>query len=88
MSGIKKMFSLLLKGIVALIIFVSVLALSTKRDKPSGTYVKGSIDRKGHFRKAHYRKSVSSDPSAIKKRNASRKYYHTKGKYLRKKKSE
>jgi hypothetical protein len=86
LSGIKKMIFFLLKGIGALLIFGFFLIPYDKSDKSSGTYVEASIDRRGKFRKAHYRKSFSTDPSAIKKRNASRKYYHTKGKYLRRKK--
>jgi hypothetical protein len=49
----------------------------------SGSYVEGSIDRRGRYRKPHFRKSVSTDPHAYRNRARSRYYYHTRGKYLR-----
>lgn len=56
-----------------------------KSDDSGWTYVKPSIDYKGKMRKGHMRRKVSSDKNAIKNRNRSRYYYHTKGKYRRKK---
>jgi len=50
------------------------------------TYVKPSVDRRGRFRKGHVRMPVSSSPNAIKNQNKSRYYYHTRGKYTRRKK--
>jgi hypothetical protein len=48
-------------------------------------YVKPSIDYKGKFRKGYVRMPVSVNKNAIKNQNRSRYYYHTKGKYMRKK---
>ncbi len=57
-----------------------------KTDDAGGTYVKPSIDYRGRMRKGYVRKKVSTDKNAIKNRNRSRYYYHTRGKYRRKKK--
>lgn len=56
-----------------------------KSDYSGWSYVKPSIDYKGKMRKGHVRRKVSSDKNAIKNRNRSRYYYHTRGKYRRKK---
>jgi hypothetical protein len=56
-----------------------------KSDKAGGVYVKPTITRTGKFRKGHVRKNVSTDKNAIKNQNRSRYYYHTRGKYRRKK---
>jgi hypothetical protein len=56
-----------------------------KSDSAGGTYVKPTITRTGKFRKGHVRRKVSTDKNAIKNQNRSRYYYHTRGKYLRKK---
>lgn len=57
-----------------------------KTDDAGGTYVKPSIDYRGRMRKGYVRKKVSTNKNAIKNRNRSRYYYHTRGKYRRKKK--
>lgn len=57
-----------------------------KSDDAGGIYVKPSIDYRGRMRKGYVRKKVSTDKNAIKNRNRSRYYYHTRGKYRRKKK--
>ena len=57
-------------------------------DSKSGrgaTYVKPSVDRRGRFRKGHVRMPVSAKKDAMKSRNKSRYYYHTRGKYRRRK---
>ncbi len=56
-----------------------------KSDKAGGVYVKPTITRTGKFRKGHVRKNVSTNKNAIKNQNRSRYYYHTRGKYRRKK---
>lgn len=48
-------------------------------------YVKPSIDYKGKIRKGYVRMPVSTKKNAIKNQNRSRYYYHTRGKYRRKK---
>ena len=48
------------------------------------TYVSPSIDKRGRFRKGHIRMPASTDKNAVKNRNKSRYYYHTRGKYRRK----
>ena len=50
------------------------------------TYVSPSINYKGQFRKGYVRKSVSTNPNAIRNQSKSRYYYKTKGKYMRKRK--
>lgn len=52
--------------------------------KPS--YVKPYVTRTGKIVRGHYRKSYSTSPSVFKNRAKSRYYYHTKGKYTRRKK--
>ena len=56
-----------------------------KSDSAGGTYVKPTITRTGKFRKGYVRKKVSTNKNAIKKQNRSRYYYHTRGKYRKKK---
>jgi hypothetical protein len=56
-----------------------------KSENAGGTYVKPSIDYKGKMRKGYVRKKVSTNKNAIKNQNRSRYYYHTRGKYRRKK---
>jgi hypothetical protein len=49
-------------------------------------YVPPSINYKGQFRKGYVRKSVSTNPNAIRNQSKSKYYYKNKGKYRRKKK--
>jgi hypothetical protein len=51
------------------------------------TYIPPSINYKGQFRKGYVRKSVSSNPNAIRNQSKSKYYYKTRGKYMRKKKN-
>ena len=69
--------------VYALLFLFLILSLGSCSGETSGSYVKGSIDRRGRYRKPHYRKSVSTDPHAYRNRARSRYYYHTRGKYLR-----
>ena len=50
------------------------------------TYVPPTTTYKGQFRKGYVRKSVSTNPNAIRNQSKSKYYYETRGKYLRKKK--
>ena len=50
------------------------------------TYVPPTINYKGQFRKGYIRKSVSTNPNAIRNQFKSKYYYKTKGKYMRKRK--
>jgi hypothetical protein len=56
-----------------------------ENDKGNYRYVSPSIDLRGRFRKGHFRKSVSTHKNAFKNRARSRYYYHTRGKYRRRK---
>jgi hypothetical protein len=47
------------------------------------TYVPPSINYKGQFRKGYVRKSVSTNPNAIRNQSKSKYYYKTRGKYRR-----
>jgi hypothetical protein len=79
-----KLFSLLF--FVGCSQFLLLTSCDFKKSDDSGwTYVKPSIDYKGKMRKGHVRRKVSTDKNAIKNRNRSRYYYHTRGKYRRKK---
>jgi hypothetical protein len=51
------------------------------------TYVSPSINYKGQFRKGYVRKSVSTNPNALRNQTRSKYYYQTKGKYRRKRKA-
>ena len=69
-----------------LFLFACILfIISCNKETPGAVYVKPSIDYKGKMRKGHVRRKVSTDKNAIKNRNRSRYYYHTRGKYRRKK---
>ena len=72
------------------IAFLFILLAACGNSNDSGTdkkpvYVKPSIDYKGKFRKGHVRMPVSTNKNAIKNQNRSRYYYHTRGKFRRKK---
>ena len=69
-------------------LFILLAACGNNNDSGIGKkplYVKPSIDYKGHFHKGHVRMPVSTNKNAIKNQNRSRYYYHTRGKYRRKK---
>lgn len=80
--------SMLILLVVATIQLFFIRCDFKKSDDAGGSYVyvKPSIDYRGRMRKGHMRKKVSTDKNAIKNRNRSRYYYHTRGKYRRKKK--
>ncbi len=82
-AGVKFSFFILLLFVSGTSIFIS--CDFKKSDNAGGTYVKPSIDYKGRMRKGYVRKKVSTNKNAIKNQNRSRYYYHTRGKYRRKK---
>ena len=59
--------------------------IKEKEARPTkATYVSPSINYKGQFRPGYVRKSVSTNPNALRNQNRSKYYYKTKGKYRRK----
>ena len=70
-----------------MILLLSAFSISNNlaaQRKPS--YVKPYVTRTGKIVSGHYRKSYSTSPNVFKNRAKSRYYYHTKGKYIRRKK--
>ena len=82
-AGVKFSFFILLLFVSGTSIFIG--CDFKKSENAGGTYVKPSIDYKGRMRKGYVRKKVSTNKNAIKNQNRSRYYYHTRGKYRRKK---
>lgn len=77
-----------LRYFIIAFLFILLTACGNSNDSGTGkkhVYVKPSIDYKGKFRKGHVRMPVSTNKNAIKNQNRSRYYYHTRGKYRRKK---
>jgi hypothetical protein len=75
--------------IFKLIVFVFVFVLQNKIEvsaQRKSSYVKPYVTRSGKIVSGHYRKSYSTSPSVFKNRAKSRYYYHTKGKYTRRRK--
>ena len=64
-------------------LLLSINKLSAQR---KASYVKPYVTRTGKIVSGHYRKSYSTSPSVFKNRAKSRYYYHTKGKYIRRRK--
>ena len=84
----------LLQGLNSkLIVYLILLAVGNagcdikeKEARPTkATYVSPSINYKGQFRPGYVRKSVSTNPNALRNQTRSKYYYQTKGKYRRKK---
>ena len=82
-STLKKAGIIYLKVVGVFIAIILFFAILKSGKSSGGTYVEGTIDKNGHYRKGYFRKDFSTDPNAISHRNASSKYYHTKGKCLR-----
>ena len=80
---LKKAGIIYLKVVGVFLAIILLVALLKSGKSSGGTYVEGTIDKNGNYRKGYVRKAFSTDPNAISHRNASSKYYHTKGKYLR-----
>jgi hypothetical protein len=75
--------------IFKLIVFVLVFVLQNHihvSAQRKSSYVKPYVTRSGKIVSGHYRKSYSTSPSVFKNRAKSRYYYHTKGKYTRRRK--
>ena len=72
--------------LVFLILSSLTLSINNLAAQRKASYVKPYVTRTGKIVSAHYRKSVSTSPSAFKSRANSKYYYHTKGKYIRRKK--
>ncbi len=73
--------------LLVLLIFCTLILSNNNliaQRKPS--YVKPYVTRTGKIVSGHYRKSYSTSPNVFKNRAKSRYYYHTKGKYIRRKK--
>jgi len=93
-TSIKKIFTTIkFSGFLLLILlFISsgMLILEScdfkDSENDSYVYVKPSIDRNGRMRKGYVRKKVSTDKNAMKSQTRSRYYYHTRGKYRKRKK--
>jgi hypothetical protein len=79
--------------VLALLVSAFVTSLSScsgnSSDEGRGAvYVKPSVDYRGRYRRGHVRMPVSTRKDALKRRNSSRYYYHTRGKYRRKSKKD
>ncbi len=72
--------------ILAFLIAMLMQNQSTVFAQRKSSYVKPYITRKGKIVSGHYRKSYSTSPNVFKNRARSRYYYHTKGKYTRRRK--
>jgi hypothetical protein len=73
-----------------ILLSVGITGCDIKEKKVSpkkATYVSPSINYKGQFRKGYVRKSVSTNPNALRNQTRSKYYYQTKGKYRRKRKA-
>jgi len=79
----KKMYTSYL--VVLFILCSLILSIDNLAAQRKASYVKPYVTRSGKIVSAHYRKSVSTSPSAFKNRAKSKYYYHTKGKYTRRK---
>jgi hypothetical protein len=72
--------------LVLFILCFLTLSINNLAAQRKASYVKPYVTRTGKIVSGHYRKSVSTSPNAFKSRAKSKYYYHTKGKYIRKKK--
>ena len=73
--------------LILLSVCITGCDIKEKEVKPKkATYVSPSINYKGQFRPGYVRKSVSTNPNALRNQTRSKYYYQTKGKYRRKRK--
>ncbi len=72
--------------IFGLIFFIGCSDTQEVKRPLKSIYVPPSINFMGQFRKGYVRKSLSTNPNAIRNQSKSKYYYKTKGKYRRKKK--
>jgi hypothetical protein len=78
------LFSLIMMGIIVFFITISGGKIESGS---SNTYVKPHVTRTGRIVKGHVRKSVSTNPNAVKKQNYSKGYYQRhKSRYTKSKK--
>ena len=78
------LFSIIMMGII---IFVITISGAKIESGSSNSYVKTHVTRTGKFVKGHVRKSVSTNPYAVKKQNYSKGYYQRhKSRYTKSKK--
>ena len=73
-----------------ILLSVGITGCDIKEKKVSpkkATYVSPSINYKGQFKPGYIRKSVSTNPNALRNQTRSKYYYQTKGKYRRKRKA-
>jgi hypothetical protein len=71
-----------------LLVFILIFSLLNQNNLYSqrkSSYVKPYVTRSGKIVRGHARKSISTSPNAFKSRAKSKYYYHTKGKYIRRK---
>ncbi len=85
MQGIK---SKLIVYLILLSVGSTGCDIKDKKVSPKkATYVSPSINYKGQFRPGYVRKSVSTNPNALRNQTRSKYYYQTNGKYRRKRKA-
>ena len=83
LQGLK---SKLIVYLILLSVGITGCDIKEKKVTPTkATYVSPSINYKGQFRPGYVRKSVSTNPNALRNQTRSKYYYQTKGKYRRKK---
>lgn len=72
--------------LMAISLIVGAFLLSNRsNDQDTGSWVDPYVTRSGKMVPGHYRKEYSTDPDAVRNRVRSNYYYHTQGKYRRKK---
>ena len=82
LQGLK---SKLIVYLILLSVGITGCDIKEKEARPKkATYVSPSINYKGQFRPGYVRKSVSTNPNALRNQTRSKYYYQTKGKYRRK----
>lgn len=68
-----------------MLLMTVVLNINNLVAQRKASYVKPYVTRNGKIVSAHYKKSVSISPNAYKNRARSKYYYHSRGKYTRRK---
>ena len=69
-----------------MLILTAFLYSTNLNAQRKSSYVKPYVTRTGKIVSGHFRKSYSTSPNVFKNRAKSRYYYHTKGKYTRRRK--
>ena len=76
-----------MKSFLLILLCLLCQACSDIKDKPTpkkAIYLSPWINYKGQFKPGYVRKSVSTNPDALRNQTRSKYYYQTKGKYRRK----